>query len=67
MNPQRVPVPSRDGLRADKPPFVHAIFDVNPQRVPVPSRDGLQPTPRGRTRAGAPGADKPPFVHAIVP
>jgi hypothetical protein len=40
-NPERVPVPSRDGLRSAKLSSVQAQMG-NPERVPVPSRDGLR-------------------------
>lgn len=41
-NPERVPTPSRDGLRQAKPGSVHATMRGNPERVPTPSRDGLR-------------------------
>jgi len=50
-NPQRVPIPSRDGAPPAKPAGSPRDHDGNPQRVPIPSRDGAPPAkPAGSPR-----------------
>jgi len=50
-NPQRVPIPSRDGTRPANPAGSPRDQHGNPQRVPIPSRDGTRPAkPAGSPR-----------------
>ena len=56
-NPQRVPMPSRDGAPPGKPAGSPRDHDGNPGRVPIPSRDGAPPgkpagSPRDNSGAG---------------